>query len=200
MDVAHRLWHLDSRHLLTYLAATTDTPATRLRRELALLLSSTMLRAAGLDWYEQGDVWARVANHRDPPDHSRTDDLRALQSPVRRLMSVDINSLARSDAPLTAIADWAAAYTAAGRDLARLASDGLLRRGLRDTLAHHVIFAANRLGLPAAVQAVLATTASTVVFGDSDTHATSRSTTGNHSGVASPAATGAINGIEEHRC
>jgi hypothetical protein len=113
-------------------------------------------------------------------------------------MSVDINSLTRSDASLAAIIDWAAAYTSAGCDLAHLASDGHLRRGLRDTLAHHVIFAANRLGLPAAAQAVLATTASTVVFGDSVTHSMSRPPATR--GVASPAATGPINGIEEHRC
>lgn len=193
MSVAHRLWHLDSRHLLAHLAATTGVPATRRRRELLILLSSTMLRAAGLDWYEQGDVWARVADHRDPPDHISTDGPRALHAPVRRLMSVETSSLTSPDAPLASVADWAAAFTCAGNDLAHLVSQGLLRRGLRAILAHHVIFTANRFGLPATTQSVLATAAKTVVFGDDDAPITPRSATGHqpgqhHAGTAAPSA------------
>jgi hypothetical protein len=36
------------------------------------------------------------------------------------------------------------------------ASDGTLERGLRDILAHHVIFHWNRLGLTAASQSIVA--------------------------------------------
>ena len=32
------------------------------RREISLMLCSVLMRAAGQDWYEQGDVWARVAS------------------------------------------------------------------------------------------------------------------------------------------
>src|SRR6266404_8628167 len=60
MDVAHALFHADSRHLLRHLAQARKDH----RRELALLLGSLLMRAAGQDWYEQGDIWARVAAHR----------------------------------------------------------------------------------------------------------------------------------------
>jgi thiopeptide-type bacteriocin biosynthesis protein len=165
MTSAHRFWHLDSRHLLYYLTATVHKPATRRRRELLTLLASTMLRRAGLDWYEQGDVWARVAAHRDPPDHLSTGQRRTLQDQVRRLMSVDTRTLADSG-PLTGTPSWTAAYETAGRELAHLNAEGRLRRGLRDVLAHQIIFAANRLGVPATTQAALANTATAVVFGD----------------------------------
>lgn len=59
----------------------------------------------------------------------------------------------------------ASAYAGAGRELASLAAEGQLRRGLRDVLAHHVIFAWNRIGLSYAAQSALAGTANAVVFG-----------------------------------
>ena len=57
MDAAHELFHSDSRHLLTY----QTSPMHLGRRETAVLLASVMMRGAGLDWFEQGDVWAKVA-------------------------------------------------------------------------------------------------------------------------------------------
>lgn len=159
MAVAHRLWHLDSRHVLSYLA-TTD-PTSRRRRELSILLYSAMLRAAGLDWYEQGDTWARVAEHRERPNLT-TDELHSLQDPVRRLMNVEPAGFTY---PAAATAAWADAFRSAGRDLVTLAAEGLLHRGLRAVLAHHIVFAWNRFGLPGTTQAILANTAKAVVFG-----------------------------------
>ncbi|WP_433688037.1 thiopeptide-type bacteriocin biosynthesis protein [Micromonospora carbonacea] len=168
MAVAHRLWHADSRHLFGYLATTATDPTTR-RREIAILLASTLLRAAGLDWYEQGDVWSKVAHHRPPPDTPSPDKALALQAALRRLMSTDASSLTHPAWPHLIAADWAAAFTTAGRDLVHLAGTGDLHRGLRDVLAHHVIFAMNRIGLPATTQAVLATHAATAIFGPDPT-------------------------------
>jgi hypothetical protein len=55
----------NSRAILAHLAAGRDD-----RREQSLLLCTAMMRAAGLDLYEQGDVWAWVAEHRPPePAH-----------------------------------------------------------------------------------------------------------------------------------
>lgn len=176
MAVAHRLWHADSRHVLGYLAATMADSTTH-RREVAILLASTLLRAAGLDWYEQGDVWAKIANHRTPPDNPSPDKTLALQAGLRRLMSTDLTSPANPAGPLGTMPEWAAAFTAAGRELAGLTAIGDLRRGLRDVLAHHVIFAMNRIGLPATTQAILATHAATVIFGpDPTTHSTDQQT------------------------
>jgi thiopeptide-type bacteriocin biosynthesis protein len=82
---------------------------------------------------------------------------------------VHAESQMRDGAALAWTGEWAAAYATAGRELASLAATGHLHRGLRDVLAHHVIFAWNRLGLPYTTQAILAATAKTVVFGPDPT-------------------------------
>ncbi|TDC08063.1 methyltransferase [Nonomuraea longispora] len=160
MDSAHQLFHHDSRHLLAHLATIGHRPEGNHRRELAILLCTALIRAAGQDWYEQGDIWARVAAHREPA-LPRLDQL----DKVRRLMSVDLSTLCRPGAALAEHAEWAHAFTTNGRQLAELAHNGQLDRGLRAVLAHHIIFTWNRHGLPHTTQAALASTATTAVFG-----------------------------------
>lgn len=167
MTCAHRLFHLDSRHLIDHL---TRHPGRPRRRELSILLCTALLRAAGLDWYEQGDVWARVADHRDPPRPQPAERLKTLHGGLRHLMTADIAQLTRDSAPLTVPTAWPDTFTTAGRELAALAADGRLHRGLRAVLAHHLIFAFNRLGLPHATQATLAAGAKAVVFGPDPTN------------------------------
>lgn len=159
MECAHRLFHADSRYLLAHLAAERGVGH---RRELSIMLCSVMMREAGLDWYEQGDVWARVADHRDLPDRIPPDRRHALEADLRRLMSAATTLRANR---MRCTTEWFEAFATAGRDLAGLAAGGQLRRGLRAVLAHHVIFAWNRLGLPYTAQAALAHSAAAVVFG-----------------------------------
>jgi thiopeptide-type bacteriocin biosynthesis protein len=170
MAAAHRLFHDDSRAILTYLR---DQPADRHRREISLMLCSVMLRAASQDWFEQGDIWARVASYRKPPPGILPERPRLLE-PVRRLITADAGLKMRGGTPLVFRIGWADAYAAAGEELARIAAAGMLHRGLRDVLAHHVIFAWNRLGLPYAMQSALASTAKTVVFGPDPAMAAAR--------------------------
>ncbi|WP_035959242.1 thiopeptide-type bacteriocin biosynthesis protein [Frankia casuarinae] len=154
MDLAHSLFHADSRRLLSALGdGCTD------RRERSLLLCTKLMRAAGLDINEQGDVWARVAEQRAalagvPPDPqiwaSFTWD-------VRRLLLGD----ARAD--LTD-GDWLTAFHETGRALRTLRENGQLTRGIRSTIALHVIFHWNRIGLAATTQATLARAAKEAVF------------------------------------
>jgi len=161
MAIAHNLFHADSQGILAYLR---DQPDGRHRREISLMLCSIMMRAAGQDPFEQGDVWARVASYRKPPPGIHPGRPGPLGH-VRQLITADAESQMLDGAPLAQCAQWAAAYATAGRELASLIAAGLLHRGLRDVLAHHVIFAWNRLGLPYATQSFLAGTAKTVVFG-----------------------------------
>jgi thiopeptide-type bacteriocin biosynthesis protein len=168
MTVAHRLFHHDSRCLLAYLQGENGAGYGH-RREISVMLCSVLMRAAGQDWYEQGDTWALVAAHREPPASRVPNHPGPLPASIRRLITVDAESQMRDDAPLARTAEWAAAYVTAGGDLAGLAASGHLHRGLRDILAHHVIFAWNRLGLPYTTQAILAATAKTVVFGHDPT-------------------------------
>jgi thiopeptide-type bacteriocin biosynthesis protein len=161
MAAAHRLFHADSRAILAYLR---DQPPGGHRREISLMLCSIMMRAARQDIFEQGDVWARVASHRKPPPGTSLNRPSPLAQ-VSRLITVNAEGQMRDGAPLAYCADWAAAYAEIGRALLGLAAAGRLHRGLRDILAHHVIFAWNRLGLAYEAQSVLARTATTVVFG-----------------------------------
>ena len=170
MDVAHRLFHEDSRHILDYLGS--DHAATSRgdkRRELSILLCTTLMRGAGQDWYEQGDIWTRVAENRPLPPATPLDRLRGVESDLRRLMTVDArpaSTLVSQDGPLAYLADWAAAFDSAGMALGDLARDGTLRRGVRAVLTHHVIFHWNRIGLPYETQSILAHAARAVVLGE----------------------------------
>ncbi|KFF98025.1 methyltransferase [Streptomyces scabiei] len=161
MASAHRLFHRDSRSLMGFL----PRDASGHRRETSLMLCSLMMRSAGLDWYEQGDVWARVGAHRTLLAGTEASNRDRLLAAVHRLVSVNGEDTMRTGGPLANVADWARAYTETGRELAHLRDSGQLHRGLRDVLAHHVIFAWNRIGLPYTTQATLAAAAKTVIFG-----------------------------------
>jgi len=156
MDVAHRLFHADSRHILAHLAAAHRDH----RRELGLLLATRLMRGATQDWYEQGDTWAKVAAHRAA--QSQTMPSPTAVDAVRRFITATADS---ADSPLHITPAWPATFRTAGADLARLAEQGHLTRGLRAVLAHHILFTLNRLGIPPSQQHQLATTAATVVFG-----------------------------------
>lgn len=164
MACAHRLFHHDSRNLLNHLGAHGAH-----RREISLMLCSLLMRSAGLDWYEQGDVWARVCIHRaSPPGIERPSGDRP-KAAVHRLITVNGEDMMRAGGPLVDITGWARAYIEAGEDLKHLAESGQLHRGLRDVLAHHVLFAWNRIALPYSTQTTLATTAKDIIFGPDPT-------------------------------
>ncbi|MFF4992014.1 thiopeptide-type bacteriocin biosynthesis protein [Streptosporangium saharense] len=156
MDTAHNLFHNDSRHLLSYLDGTTTD-----RRERSLVLCTALMRAAGLDFGEQGDVWARLACQRsalllDEPPAPRP--WASFTSDVRHLLLGEPRTEEIS-------ADWLNAFEQAGSQLKDLREQGELTRGIRAVTALHVIFHWNRIGIPAATQAVLAQAAKEAVFG-----------------------------------
>ncbi|MDT0330111.1 methyltransferase, FxLD system [Nocardiopsis lambiniae] len=172
MALAHRLFQADSRYTLAYLdRASTDPEREPGRRELSLLLGSALLRGAGLDWFEQADVWARVAELRPSTEPFTPDDRLRVQ--VHSLMRTDPGRTGAADL-LRALVPWADAFTTTGRSLADLSNRGLLTRGIRSVLAHHLIFAFNRWGLPYRDQHILTTTAREVVMTDT-THTTTSS-------------------------
>lgn len=164
MDLAHELFGADSRHLLDYLAAT----GPELRRELPLVLATRLLRAAGLETYEQGDCWARLAAHRTPPTPAAAPGQQPLLA-VRTLIAAGADA---PESPLHTTPAWVDAFEHVGRRLAILAAAGTLTRGLRAVLTHHLLFLFNRHGVSAADQHTLATAASTVIFNPPDTSPT----------------------------
>ena len=127
------------------------------------------MRGAGQDWYEQGDIWARLAGNQPLPSGTPLDRLRGSESNLRRLVTVDAgpaSTLVSRDGPFTHFADWAAAFDSAGTALGDLARNGTLRRGVRAVRIHHVIFHWNRIGLPYQTQSILAHAARAAVLGD----------------------------------
>jgi protein-L-isoaspartate(D-aspartate) O-methyltransferase len=155
MELAHTLFHLDSRSMLCHLTESRQDH----RRELGLLLGTRLLRAAGLDWYEQGDVWTQLAAHRTPATPAEPSPRTVMA--VQRLITAAGDT---DNSPLTSRPSWPAAFDRAGHALADLNQQGHLTRGLRAVLAHHLLFEFNRLGISAEQQYLLATAAYQVVF------------------------------------
>jgi protein-L-isoaspartate(D-aspartate) O-methyltransferase len=158
MIVAHDVFCADSRAAL----AQTGTPGTR---ERCVLLFSTMIRAAGLDPFEAGDVWTKLGSLRPPVTPPTGPPLDRAVAAMRRLMNAD--AARRPDAE-HGWTERVAAFEAAGHQLRQLAVDGRLTRGLRAVLAHHAIFAFNRAGVPPDEQAATAWLGSRVAFADEE--------------------------------
>lgn len=155
MDLAHNLFHHDSRHLLSFLHEGGAD-----RRERSLILCTALMRAAGLDINEQGDVWAQVAEHRAGLPNTPIDP--DVWSSFTRDVSHLLHGKACTD---TLNHHWLTAFEDTGSALRTLREDGALTRGIRAITALHVIFHWNRIGLPATTQAVLARAAKDAVFG-----------------------------------
>ena len=165
---AHDLFSADSHAILDYLSRFTSEgcPTPIGRRELTMLLCSTLMRAAGQEWHEQGDIWLRVVRMRpstsSPPGYSRP-----AAEKLARLMTVSTRPSSEpfgESGRLSFTVPWFAAFAEAGRRLGAAASNGTLGRGIRDVLAYHVIFHWNRLGLSNADQDVLASAAAEAIL------------------------------------
>jgi thiopeptide-type bacteriocin biosynthesis protein len=163
-DLAHELFREDSRAIMKLVR---EGGVGLGRRELSLLLCSTLMRAAGLEWYEQGDVWHRVALERPRAADVPASKLAAMAGELTQLMHADVTPdgpLLGTDGPLASATEWAGAFRRAGRTLGAAARAGTLQRGLREILSYLVIFHWNRLGLPARTQSILACAARTAIL------------------------------------
>ncbi|MBV9143817.1 MAG: methyltransferase, FxLD system [Pseudonocardiales bacterium] len=157
MDIAHDLFHADSRHLMDHLAHADQDH----RREQAVILATRLLRAAAQDWYEQGDCWAQLATHRTPAS-AMVEPSPSTSAAVQRLITATTDT---PGSPLHVSPSWVDAFERAGRCLADLAAHGTLTRGLRGVLTQHLLFLFNRHGVSVHDQYVLAAAASRIVFG-----------------------------------
>ena len=81
IDIAHEFFCADSRAIITMLNSN-DTALGR--RGLSLLLCATLMRAAHLEWYEQGDVWHRITHDRPLPHDVPAAALTGMAIQVRR--------------------------------------------------------------------------------------------------------------------
>lgn len=150
-EITHELFCADTDRVLQYLRQ--PSPALG-RKEVSMLVCGTLLSAAGLDRFERGDVWSRVAELRPLPSAAFDYPVEKLADRIRPLVAAPIGTLAPTG-PGTFAAPWTDAARHAGQTLATAAAAGRLDRGVRHVMTHLVIFHWNRLGLDAATQAVL---------------------------------------------
>lgn len=161
MDAVHDLFCADTRGVLDYVRH--DAPGLG-RRELSILLLNGLLRAAGLDAFECGDVFDRVARLRPAPAGTDMARLEQLAGKARVLLSIPDppnSELFAPGGPVAHAALWLDAFQTAGRRLGDAAARGRLDRGVRAILSHVVIFHWNRFGLSATSQGILARAATT---------------------------------------
>ncbi|MGW2720445.1 thiopeptide-type bacteriocin biosynthesis protein [Streptomyces sp. NPDC001492] len=162
MATAHDLFHADSRGVLDYLRrhGSSTMPDDALgRREVSVLLCSALFFGAGQEPHEQGDIWHRVEQLRPLPSDTPAARLAGMTAALHVLMTLNTSPtspLFDKLGALAFLAPWAAAFETAGRRLGSAAHTGSLHRGMRDVLAHHVIFAWNRMGLDDRTQGILA--------------------------------------------
>jgi len=162
VKIVHDLFCADSLGVLDY--ARRSTPSIG-RRELSLVLINALLREAGLDWFERGDVFTRVAEIRPAPPAAQTFRVEELATSVRTLLRAPVPIASELFGPSMAFAvPWFAAFEQAGRSLGDAAAEGCLDRGLRAVLTHVVIFHWNRLGLSATTQGILAHAAKAAIL------------------------------------
>lgn len=164
MSAAHALFVADSREIQRL----PQRGALALgRRELSVLLCTVLMRAAGLEWYEQGDVWHRVitADHRSSLSDVLPEVLDARTAEIRSLLLADTAALLAHDGPQRPVEAWAAAFRDTGLSLAQSVQHGTLERGLREVLSYHVLFHWNRLGLSLRAQSALAWSARAAILG-----------------------------------
>jgi thiopeptide-type bacteriocin biosynthesis protein len=173
--IAHRLFCADSLGVIATFghappAHAADHPAGR--KELSILLCATLMRGAGLDWFEQGDTWQRITSLRPLP--ASTSAL-PQHDAIKVLLAADTspaNLLSTFGGSTASAAAWAGGFRQAGQAFAATATAGQLERGLRDILAHLIIFHWNRLGLTATAQAILARAAQDVIMNTASEPAT----------------------------
>jgi hypothetical protein len=156
MQIANKLFTADSRAILRRAAARTTEGLPR--RELSVLLCNTLATSAGLEWYERGDLFARVANDRPLPNDVDAHDIARLANGLTILLHANPSPdgpVFGPGQPGVEHADQATAFGDTGRQLADLHHAGTLGRGLCHILAYHLIFHWKRAGLPARTQALL---------------------------------------------
>lgn len=137
MRIGHALFHADSVGVLGYLQHTADGAEGLLdAKATSFLVVTLFLRAAGLEWGEQGDVWGRVEAGRPLPGAVPADRVGGMASTLRRLLAIDARPALR-DGPLAPLRTWVAGMEHGGRALADAAREGRLRLGLRGILARH---------------------------------------------------------------
>ncbi|MEV6590956.1 thiopeptide-type bacteriocin biosynthesis protein [Streptomyces acidicola] len=166
MALTHALFHADSIGVLHYHQHAADAAGGLLgAKETSLLVTTLFLRAAGLEWGEQGDVWGQIEARRPFPSEVSITQISGMTTALRRLLTLDARP-ALTDGPLTPLRTWTTGMERGATALADTARAGGLQLGLRTILARHVLFHWNRMGFTNHQQAIWARAARQTILGD----------------------------------
>ena len=167
IKIAHDVFHTDSIGVLDYLQRMATGHRDPLdAKATSLLLVSLFLRAAGQEWGEQGDVWARVEAKRPLPDGIPMQRLSAMTHGLQKLLSIDPGPALGADGLLAPHAQWINGLQESGRSIADADHEGRLSLGIRAILARHILFHWNRMGFSTRQQAIWARAARAAILGD----------------------------------
>ncbi|GAA2558030.1 hypothetical protein GCM10010423_69740 [Streptomyces levis] len=166
MTITHRLFHADSLGVIAYDQLAGAEPNSLLEaKATSLLVLTSLLRAAGLEWGEQGDVWGQVEAKRVLPSDVPTEKISALADTMRQLLTLDTAPLL-TDGPLSPLRDWVTGMERGGQALKNAAQNNNLLLGLRAVLARHVLFHWNRMGFTVQQQAIWSRAAREAILGE----------------------------------
>ncbi|AXE28165.1 bacteriocin biosynthesis protein (plasmid) [Streptomyces globosus] len=167
IQLAHDLFHTDSEGALAFLHTADANPSRQPDAKVtSLLVVTLLLRAAGQEWSEQGDVWARVEASRPLPAGIPGEQVSSMTPSIHRLLTINTAGLTADDELLMPVAAWAAGLEKAGRCLADAHDHGRLTLGLRSILSRHIIFHWNRMGFTTRQQAIWARAARATILGE----------------------------------
>lgn len=159
IKIAHEFHRVDSLNRIAF-AGTHQRdcrPSTGMLSKCSLILCSSLMKAAGLDWYEQGDVWTRLTRHRPP----LTIQARMTSSDVTVTKEL-LTNRSLIDSPVGkmpcahTLHQWAVQIGECARMLTEVHGLGKLTRGIRGVLCNWIVFHWNRLGIPYGAQSRLA--------------------------------------------
>ncbi|MFE5125002.1 thiopeptide-type bacteriocin biosynthesis protein [Streptomyces sp. NPDC056669] len=166
MKIAHDLFHTDSLGILDYLRGmATHHPELLDSKATSLLLVSLFLRAAGQEWSEQGDVWARVAAKRPLPDGIPMERVSAMTPKLQKILTISPAPVLAADGSFAPLARWMNGLQHSGQALAEVGYEGRLSLGTRAILARHILFHWNRMGFTVQQQAIWARAARQTILG-----------------------------------
>lgn len=165
LPLAHALFHADSEGVLDYNSAFEANPTDLLGpQETSLLTMSLLMRAAGLEVGEQGDVWGRVEERRPLPDSVPPQRVSTMTAPMKRLLLTDARPLL-ADGALAPVRSWIESLQHHGRRLAEAADSNRLNTGKRAVLARHILFHWNRMGFSVRRQSIWSRAAREALLG-----------------------------------
>ena len=169
MAIAHDLFHTDSVGVLDYYRhhanGSGKLPDPKVT---SLLVTACILRAAGLEWGEQGDVWGRIEALRVLPGDVPPSQITGMAPTMRKLLMLDLGEVVHHGA-LAPVRTWITGMERGAHRLAQAAERGQLHLGLRHILARLLLFHFNRMGHSSRQQAIWARAAREAILGPSDT-------------------------------